>query len=244
MSNFRTPGADVSRRDTTCRKVGYLGQLQLGAEPGRAGWVRRALRLRVAESRQDRALCARILRERHYLQSSKMRPHTLVLSVLADLQGAGPGDAGAAGLVQVAALPGNYPVLQAVGAAQYEALTLHRLWRADDLGPAVAPGLTPEFLRRVVRGERGRGPWRGLREEWLARKCREDGWRAAPRLLLTYADPGQGHDGATYLAAGAIACGLCPSGKLLFVWSLDQALSEPLKRWAAARLDRQPEGGV
>lgn len=226
-----------SQRDTTARKVVYLGQLSLGAQPGRAGWVRRALRLRVVERRKDRDLCSLILRQRHYLQSNRMRPRTLVLSYLADLDGAGAGSAGAAGLVQVALLPGSYPVLPALGVEQYEALTLHRLWRADDLSPVVAPGLTPEFLRRVVRGERSRGPLLGLREEWSARKCRVGGLRAAPRLLLTYADPEQGHDGATYLAAGATACGPGKGGKLLFAWALDATLKAPLRAWAAARAE-------
>lgn len=224
-----------SQRDTTARKVVYLGQLALGAQPGSAGWVRRALRLRVAESRGDRALAAAIVRERHYLQRRVGRPRTLILSYLADLDGAGAGSAGAAGLVQVALLPGQYPVLPALGVAQYEALSLVRLWRADDLGPKVAPGLTPELLRRVVRGERRRGPLLGLREEWIARKCREEGLRAAPRLLLTYADPAVGHDGATYVAAGAVACGSSAGGKLLFAWALDGELAAPLRAWAAAR---------
>lgn len=225
-----------SQRDTTARKVAYLGQLALGAQPGSAGWVRRALRLRVAESRGDRALAAAIVRERHYLQRLvKRRGGALTLTYLADLDGKGASEAGAAGLVQVALLPGQYPVLPALGVAQYEALTLARLWRADDLGPKVAPGLTPELLRRVVRGERRRGPLLGLREEWIARKCREEGLRAAPRLLLTYADPAVGHDGATYLAAGAVACGPSAAGKLLFAWALDGELAAPLRAWAAAR---------
>ena len=100
----------VSRRDTTARKVGYLGQLSLGAQPGRAAWTRAALALRVAESRPDRALVASIVRERHYLQRAAVPPRTLVLSYLADLRGVGPGDAGAAAMAQVALLPGNFPV--------------------------------------------------------------------------------------------------------------------------------------
>lgn len=228
----------VSRRDTTARKVGYLGQLSLGAQPGRAAWTRAALALRVAESRPDRALVASIVRERHYLQRAAVPPRTLVLSYLADLRGVGPGDAGAAAMAQVALLPGNFPVLAALGVAQYEALSLVRCWRADDLGPQVAPDLTPELLRRVVRGERSRGPLRGLREEWTARKCREGGLRAAPRLLLTYADPAQGHDGATYLSAGATPCGAGASGKLLFAWALDPDLRPQLRAWAAARGER------
>ena len=231
------PDQGLSRRDTSARKVAYL-QPQLPLGVGRAAWTRRVLHLRVAESRADRGLVATVVRERHYLQAWPTRPRTLILSYLADLVGVERGPAGAAGMAMVALLPGRYHVLSALDVAQHEALSLVRLWRADDLGPQLAPDLTPELLRRVIRGERGRGPLRCLREEWVARKCREGGLRAAPRLLLTYADPAQGHDGATYLAAGATGCGPGAGGKLLFAWALDPRLQQPLQAWAAARAER------
>lgn len=71
----------VSRRDTTARKVGYLGQLSLGAQPGRAAWTRAALALRVAESRPDRALVASIVRERHYLQRAAVPPRGMLVQL-------------------------------------------------------------------------------------------------------------------------------------------------------------------
>lgn len=74
----------------------------------------------------------------------------------------------------------------------------------------------------------GAGPLRSLAEEWTARKCRDGGLWAKPRLLVTYADPAVGHDGATYLAAGATACGAGTGGKLLFAWALDEDLRKPL----------------
>lgn len=228
--------AQVSRRDTALAHPGYLpAQLPLLAWGSRR-WVHEALRLRVAEQRRDRDLAAGIVRHRHGLGRWPCPPRTLILSYLADLAGVAPGPAGAAALVMVALLPGRYHVLPALGVAQYEALTLVRLWRAEDLGPARTPDLTPEILRRVVRGERGRGPLRPVREEWCARKCRDGGLRAAPRLLLTYADPSQGHDGAVYRGAGARFCGVAAGGKLLFAWALDPALRQPLDAlaWAAA----------
>jgi hypothetical protein len=184
--------------------------------------VHRILRLRVAATRRERALVADIVRRRHYHGTWPARPRTLILSVLASLEGAAaaPSD-DAAGLVMVALLPGNYHAAQALGLEHVEVLTLCRMWRADDLGPTIAPDLTPEMLRRVIRGERGRGTLRPLREEWCARKLRPGGLRATPRLLVTYADPAMGHDGATYAAAGAIFCGPSASGKLLFAWGLD-----------------------
>lgn len=231
---------DGSRQDTTRVKVSYLlgSQLGLDARPGERAWVRHGLQLRVAESRKDRALCADIVRQRHYLGRWPVRVRTLILSYLADLAGAGPGSAGAASMAMIACQPTQSHVIAALGLAQYEVLTLVRTWRADDLGPALAPDLTPETLRRIVKGGRkGAGP-QPLRDEWLARKCREGGLRAAPRLLLTFADPGHGHDGATYTAAGATACGAASGGKLAFCWALDDEIKERLRQWIQARGER------
>lgn len=220
------------------RKVNYLAQLPLGARPGSRAWVHSALRLRVAESTKDRALVADVVKRRHYLGRWPARPRTLILSYLADLAGIAPGPAGAAGLVMVALLPGQFHVVKALDLHPCSVLSFARSWRADDLGPKVAPDLMPEIVRRVVRGERGRGPMRSLAEEWTARKCRAGGLRAAPRLLCTYADPGVGHDGALYRAAGAAGCGPGVGGKLLFAWALDPALREPLAQLAQAAAER------
>jgi hypothetical protein len=231
------PSSDASRRDTTLQKVLYLQQLPVGAEPGRRGWIHRAMRLQVAESRAQRALVAEIVKRRHGLGCWPARPRTLILSYLATLEGvAGP--AGAGGCVLVALLPGQYHVTRALGLHQCEVLTLARMWRADDLTPSVAPDFTPEVLRRIVRGERSRGPLLGIREEWIARKCREGGLRAAPRLLATYADPAQGHDGATYRAAGALPCGPGAGGKLLFAWGLDPEIRAQLSQLSQATIER------
>lgn len=232
------PGHSTSRRDTTLAKADYLAQLPLTAQLGRRAWVHRALRVRVAEARADRAIAADVVRRRHYLGAWPCPPRTLVLSYLADLDGCAPGPAGAAGLVMVALLPGRYHVTAALGLGQLEVLTLCRTWRADDLGPRVAPDLTPELLRRVVRGERGRGPLRPLREEWCARKLREGGLRAVPRLLATYADPAAGHDGALYRGAGATYCGRGAGGKLLFAWALAEDLRGPLAALGRAVVER------
>lgn len=234
------PDLGTSRRDTTRVKVCYLDQVPLdfGVRLGFRSWVHRALRLRVAERRRDRDLTAAIVRRRHYLARWDVPPQTLILSYLADLDGLGPGQAGAAAMVRVALLPQQYHVTAALGLGQLEVLTLTRSWRADDLGPDVAPDLTPEVLRRVVRGERNRGPLRALRDEWVARKCREGGLRAVPRLLATYADPAAGHDGALYRGAGATCVGPGAGGKLLFAWALDPALREPLRQLGRAVEER------
>ncbi|HNB04293.1 MAG TPA: hypothetical protein PKV97_00045 [Thauera aminoaromatica] len=223
---------DGSRRDTTREKVSYLAGAQLGldARPGSRAWVRRGLHLRVAENRRDRALCAEIVKRRHYLGRWPAPIKTLILSYLADLAGAGPGTAGAAALVMVACLPAQSHVTRALGLALYEVLTLVRTWRADDLGPQLAPNLTPATLRCVVKR---------LRADWVAKKCRAGGLEAAPRLLLTFADPVQGHDGATYTAAGATACGPAAGGKLAFCWALDDEIKERLRAWMVAREEKR-----
>ena len=57
---------DVSRRDTTLTKAHALvGQLPLGIEPGRRGWVHRMMSLRIAESRRDRHAAAVLIRRRN-----------------------------------------------------------------------------------------------------------------------------------------------------------------------------------
>lgn len=231
------PGSDLSRRDTALLKASYLAQLPLDARPGSRAWVRQSLRLRVAESARDRALYSRIVRERHYLGRWPVPPQTLLLSYLADLAGVEAGPAGAAGMVMVALLAGQYHVLKALDVHPCSALTMVRSWRADDLQPEVAPDLMPQVLRRVVGGCRRSG-LRPLGEEWTARKCREGGLWAVPRLLVTYADPGVGHDGGLYRGAGARFCGPGSQGRLLFAWALDPVLAEPLRQFEAAVSER------
>lgn len=221
----------TSRRDTTLAKASYLEQLPLGAELGRRAWVHRALRIRVADSTQDRSLVRQVLLERHYLGRWPAPPRTLILSLLAELAGCDPGPAGAAAVCTIALLPAAYPIVALLGLHKVEALTLCRLWRADDLGPELAPDFMPELLRRVVRGCE-RSALRPLAAEWSTRKLREGGLRAAPRLLVTYADPEHGHDGAVYLGAGATPLGQGTSGKLGFAWALDPELRAPLRQLA------------
>lgn len=233
---------ESSRQDTTRHKVSYLAGAQLGlqAAPGSQRWVRHGLQMRVAESAKDRAGAARIIRRYHYLPGWPVRPRTLCLTYLADLAGVyhatqDPERAPAAALMMVACQPAQWMFAAALGLHQCEILTLVRCWRADDLGPALAPNLAPEMLRRLVRGERSRGQLGPLRDEWIARKCRTGGMTAIPRILATYADPAVGHDGALYLASGAVACGKAKSGRRLFVWPLDEQLKQPLMGWLQAK---------
>jgi hypothetical protein len=210
-----TVDVDVSRRDTTRAKAyALVGQLPLGIEPGRRGWVHRMMSLRIAESRRDRHAAAHIIRRCHYLARWPCPARTLMLSYLADL-----GTPHVAGLATVALLPGQFHVARALAVKQYETLSLVRVWRADDLSPDLAPNFTATMLRRVIRR---------LRSDWCKLKLREGGLRAPPRLLITYADPTLGHDGALYASAGATFCGHGKRGKFLFAWALVEELGEPL----------------
>lgn len=223
----------ASREDTTHRKVAYLAQLPLGAAPGSRAWVRQSLRIRVAEGRRDSAEVGQIVREAHYLRRWPCPPRTLILSYLADL-----GGGGAAALAMVALLPARCHAASALDVHPCSVLTLARNWRADDLGPQVAPDLMPQVLRRIVGGckRSGLGP---LGAEWSARKCRAHGLYAVPRLLVSYADPAVGHDGGLYRGAGARYCGPGSRGRLLFAWALDPALQPALDALAQACEERR-----
>lgn len=227
---------DVSRRDTTLVKFAYLAQMPMDAQPGRRAWVRKALELRVADRRPDRDLVADIVKHRHYLGRWPAKPKTLVLSYLGGLRGVEAGAAGAAVCAMVTLQATQYHILKPLELHQCEVLNLSRCWRADDLGPAMTPDLMPETLRRIVKGGRG---VRSLRDEWCDRKLREGGLRAIPRVLATYADPAQGHDGALYRSSGAYDCGAGAGGKLLFCWALDEAMRAQLVALAAAVAERR-----
>ena len=239
-SSLLLPDAlDYSRLDTAHGFHRYVLSWGFDGEPGSRGWIHRAMRLRVATRRADRDLAAEIVKQRHYLAAWPARPRTKILTVLAALDGVTEHPrTGAAGLVMITLQPQQYHVARALDLHQCEVLTLSRMWRASDLVPAVAPDFTPELLRRVVRGERGRGPLSDLATEWTRRKVDGERLRARPRLLATYADPAVGHDGATYVAAGAVACGAAKNGKLLFAWALDPALREPLRQLGIAARER------
>jgi hypothetical protein len=221
---------EVSRQDTTHLKVAHLHQQSLVGEPpaGTRRWVHRNLSIRIAESRRDRNLVADIIRTRHYLRTWPAKPRTLLLSYVADL-----GGQGAAAMAMVALLPGNFgALLPALDLHQAEVLQLVRSWRADDLGPTTAPDLMPETLRRVVKR---------VASDWSDLKCAN--LKARPKLLVTFADPAVGHDGALYLGAGATPLGPGPSGKLAFAWALDPGLKVPLKMYAQARAERRQDVG-
>lgn len=118
---------DYSREDTTHRKVAYLAQLPLGAQPGSRAWVRQSLRLRVAETTRDRTAVAQIVRHSHYLRRWPVPPKTLILSYLADL-GAGVGPAAVA---MVALLAAQCHAARALDVHPCSVLTLVRNWRAE-----------------------------------------------------------------------------------------------------------------
>lgn len=149
-----------------------------------------------------------------------MPPLTLCLSYIGRL-----GGENAAAVAMVAMLPTNLGALMpTLGLHPCSVLQMVRSWRADDLTPDIAPDMMPEVVRRVVR--RLPADRKDLKSQNL---------QAAPRLLVSYADPGSGvrHDGGLCLGSGAVALGTCKSGRLLFAWALDTDLRVPLRSYAA-----------
>lgn len=235
----------VSRIYTSKVPIRYLSQLPLwwvGRDVRR--WAIERLRLRVVDNdegrycRRDVNIYSRIVRQHHYLSRWPVPPKKKLLAYLADMDGCQPGPAGAAGMALFSLIASNCILVDALKASGHEihnceVLTLVRCWRADDLGPDLAPYLTPHMLSRIIRGHHPSG-LEPLAHVWERRKC-TNGLRARPRLVITYADPEIGHDGGLYLAAGAVSCGAATEGKLLFAWSLDSTLRKPLLA-AAAKL--------
>lgn len=221
-----------SRRDTTLERVRYLAGQQplLGPRPGERGFLRQALRLRVASGRADEAIVRDVLCRRHYLAAEMQRrgrqrpfpPRTLLLHYLADLSGwERPGEA--AGLVTVRIAPRNCHAITACALHPCAVIEVARAWRADDLGPEVVPHLSSYLTHQVVVR---------VRQDWLRLKVEPSATlQAEPALLVAYSDPALGHDGATYRAAGAVALGAGAGGKLLFGWGLTPEIQALLRQW-------------
>ena len=216
---------DTSRQDTTLAKGIYVEQVSITMQPGKRSWVHSALALRVVENDRDVTLVNDIWMRRHYLGGRPSKPKAKRLSYLGDLKGIyDPGSAGAAVAVTIALQPSASTPIKVLrteyGIHPCSILELVRCWRADDLGPSVAPDLTPYTLRRIIKGGNGVLP---LKTEWEARKL-SGGLEAPAKVLITYADPSLGHDGGLYRGAGAIEFGKTANGKLAFVWPLEQGL--------------------
>ncbi|WP_374713797.1 hypothetical protein, partial [Symbiobacterium terraclitae] len=92
-----------------------------------------------------------------------------------------------------------------------EALEVARNFLADDLRWPAVPDLAPAILREVVRRMRQGDDW----AEVVAGRVL---WR--PRLLLSFSDPAQGHDGGLYRGAGAQYLGETAGGKGVWGWEL------------------------
>lgn len=222
----------TSRRDTTLERASYLaGQLPLqnGPRPGQRGYLRQALQLRIASGSADQAIVRDVLTRRHYLAAEMKRkgrrrpfpPMTLLLHYLADLLGfERPGEA--AGLVTIRIAPRNCHAIAALGIHPCACLELARAWRADDLGPEVIPHLSSYLVHQVVQR---------VGRDWFTEKVSKSRTlEAEPAVLVAYSDPAQGHDGATYLAAGATSLGRGVGGKLLFAWGLTDSVRALLRQ--------------
>lgn len=259
---------DTSREDTTRIKFRFLSdvQVELGSsiDIGSATWLRKSLTVKVAETPKEKSSASHVVRKLHYLCRWPVPPQTKFVQYVASIKGMNRADGHPAGVVMVALLAGNFHAMPALNAGLDEsdpawihpcsALTIVRMWRADDLDPKLAPDFTPEMLRRVIKGDKHGArckvspcncvrSLKGIREEWLERKV-HGSLVAEPKIVFTYADvDGVGHDGNTYVSSGATFCGPAKCGKWLFAWGLTPDVKANLKRYGAAVRERLEESG-
>jgi len=215
-----------ARHSTVKAEALYLGGWgRLAGNPLSRSWVRRTARqgLRVAHTRAERRRVMEVWRRVHYLGDparadrqpnwSPIGCRCIRMSYYMDLPCLRPEPQPwipAACVTIRYALPGGVPAHLGLS-SPLEALEIARSFVADDLRWPVVRDLSPAVLREVVRRMRDGGDW----AQTVAGRVK---WR--PRWLLSYADPGVGHDGGLYRGAGAEYLGESVGGKLLFGWSL------------------------
>ena len=186
-----------ARHSTTTAVHRYLGDngVLLG-EPRSRAWVRRAVRqgLRVARSAAEIRRVMDVWRHVHYLGKgggSVFPPKTIRLHYFLDLPclRAAPEPWIPAACVTVRyCLPGGIPASLRLE-SPLQALEIARSFVADDLRYPRSLTYSPAILREVVTRLRQGTDWQRVvagRVQWK------------PLWLLTYADPGVGHDGGVY----------------------------------------------
>jgi hypothetical protein len=209
----------VGARHSTAQAItSYLGEagILLPEVYTRTG-LKRTVRdhLRVASRRDEIARVMKLWREVHYLGRGQHDPigrRSIRLHYYLDLPAlrAVPHPWIPAAAVTVRfCLPGGLPDSLGLDSPM-QALEIARCFAADDLRANIQD-FTPAVLREVVRRIRDG-------QEWAKVIRGRVQWR--PLWLLTYSDPGVGHDGGLYRGAGAQFICEARGGKHLWGWPL------------------------
>lgn len=225
VEKYQPQGA---RHSTTLVATSYLGESgRLAFNPRSRGEVHQTVRqwLRVARKPEEIARVMRLWRQVHYLARPDKGPHwdpigreQVRLHYFLDLPALRPTPvpwfpAASVTVRYCNALNGG--LWQEMGMeSPLQALEIARNFLCDDLRFPTVPDLAPEILREVVRRIRQGDEWAGV----VAGRVK---WQ--PQWLLTFSDPGVGHDGGLYRGAGAMHLGTRVQGKELWGWPLTDA---------------------
>lgn len=217
----------AARHSTTLVETSYLGESgHLMGNHRSRGWVHQTVRqwLQVARTSREIARVMRLWREVHYLAKPDRGPHYDPIGKqairlhyflgLPALRAVPEPWIPAAAVTLRFCLPGGIPKELGLQ-SPLQALEIARNFVADDLRLSVRD-LSPEILREVVRRTRAGQDWaKVIRGRVL--------WK--PQWLLTFGDPGVGHDGGLYQGAGGTFLGMRTGGKQVWGWRLDDGES-------------------
>ncbi len=206
-----------ARHSTAQAVTSYLGPSgRLMGNPQSRGWLHQTIGqwLRVARRPDEIARVMRVWREVHYLgrgQSDPIGIRQIRMHYYLDLPALRtapePWMPAAAVTIRYALRNGIPKTLGLKSSMQ--ALEIARNFVADDI--RAIRDFSPEVLREVVRRTREGS-------EWSSNLRGRVQWR--PEWLLSFSDPGVGHDGGLYRGAGAAYLGRRVNGKDCWGWPL------------------------
>lgn len=225
--NAQAPHTPQSaRHSTSLLTTAYLGSTgRLMGNAHSRGWVHQTVKqwLRVARTPVEVRRVMQIWRQVHYLAKPEKGPHwdpigreSIRIHYYLDLPALRTAPVPwypAAAVTVRYCLPGGIPSSLGLD-SPLQALEIARNYLADDLRYPGVPDLAPEILREVVRRIRHG-------DDWATTVAGRVQWQ--PQWLLTFSDPGVGHDGGLYRGAGAVYLGDRKQGTQLWGWPLTEA---------------------
>ncbi|MDP2663521.1 MAG: hypothetical protein Q8R28_22640 [Dehalococcoidia bacterium] len=210
-----------ARHSTTAQMTSYLGPSgRLMGNTQSRGWVHQTVRqwLRVARRPEEIARVMRVWRQIHYLAKPERGNHhdpigreTIRLHYCLNMPALRVPPAPwfpAAAITIRYCLPGGIPAPLGLE-SPLQALEIARNFVADDVREI--RDMSPEILREVVRRIRAGDDWASVVKGRVL-------WK--PQWLLSFSDPGVGHDGGLYRGAGAEYLGARSGGKDVWGWPL------------------------